>query len=365
VKQFLFIPIIIIALAFGESKAAAYKVETIASGLETPWSLAFLPNGDMLVTELEGRLRLIKRGGSKLVKQPIKGVPQVLYAGQGGLMDVVIDPQFRRNRFIYLSYAGVVDGKNATHVMRAKLQGRSLSNQKVIFRASPLKSPPVHYGGRMAFMKDGTLLITLGDGFDFREDAQNPKNHYGTIVRIHTDGSVPKDNPFVKNKKGAAEVWSFGHRNAQAIVVDSRGRVFANEHGPQGGDEVNLIEKGKNYGWPLITYGLDYSGATISPWTKKKGLEQPLYQWTPSIGPSAMAFYEGRLFPQWRGSFLTTSLVFGRVDKLTLKGNKVAGKPETLFEGLDARLRDIRVDKKGAIYLLAESKGEVLKITPK
>lgn len=347
--------------------ALAYKVEIVAEGLDQPWALALLPNGDKLITELSGQLRLVKKG--KLAKAPVKGVPQVYYAGQGGLMDVILDPQFNRNRYIYLSYAAQVktkDGyKNATHVMRAKFQGNRLTNQKIIFVASPLQDTPVHYGGRMVFMKDRTLLITLGDGFDYREEAQNTKTHWGTIIRINRDGTVPKNNPFVGNKKGQAKIWSWGHRNTQAIVMDKRGRIFANEHGPMGGDEVNLIKKGKNYGWPIITYGLDYSGATISPWTKKRGLEQPLYYWVPSIAPSGMIIYESNLFPQWRGSLFITSLVFGKVDRLTLKGNKVVGKAEPLFEEIADRFRDIRVGAKGEIYLVAETKGQVLKITPR
>ena len=365
-RKFLFTLALALMLAFaGEAQAASnypnYKVEVVAEGLETPWALALLPSGDMLVTELKGSLRYIRRG--KLVKNPIAGVPKVLYAGQGGLMDVVLDPKFKRNRIIYLSYAAPVGDKNQTTVMKAKLQGARLTNKKIIFRANPLKKPPVHYGGRMAFMKDGTLLITLGDGFNLREEAQNPKTHFGSIVRINTDGSVPKDNPYVTNKKGKPEIWTIGHRNVQAILVDSKGRVFANEHGPQGGDEVNLIQKGKNYGWPVVTYGLDYSGATISPWKERKGYESPLHQWTPSIGPSSMAIYEARAFSKWRGSLFVTSLIFGRVERLTLKGDKVVAK-ENLFEELDDRLRYITVGKRGALYLLAETKGQVLKITP-
>ncbi len=340
-----------------------YKVEVVAQDFDTPWSIAFLPGGNMLITELPGRLRLIRRG--QLMAKPITGVPQVYYHGQGGLMDVVPHPNYQRNRLIYLSYAAGDPDNNATHVMRARLNGTRLENPKVIFAARPRKNTAVHYGGRMAFMRDGTLLLTLGDGFDYREEAQNLNTHYGTIVRLTDQGKVPQDNPFIGRNNALPEIWSYGHRNAQAILVDRRGRVFMNEHGARGGDEVNLIQAGKNYGWPLITYSKDYSGATISPWTHRKGLEQPLWQWTPSIGPSGMAIYQGALFPQWRGDLFVTSLVFGRVERLDLKGGKVVGRPEILFDDLDRRLRDVRIGPDGAIYLLAETKGQLLRITPK
>ena len=347
--------------------APAYKVEVVAEGFDTPWSIAFLPDGDMLITELPGQLRLIRRG--KLVATPIKNVPKVYYAGQGGLMDVVLHPNFRRNRLIYLTYSAGKPGQNATHVMRARLNGTQLENKKVIFIARPRKDTPVHYGGRMAFMRDGTFLLTIGDGFDYREEAQNLGTNYGAILRLTDDGKVPKDNPFIGRKNALPEIWSYGHRNMQAILVDQsnrrRERVFMNEHGPRGGDEVNFVQAGKNYGWPLITYGKDYSGATISPWTKRAGLEQPIWQWTPSIGPSGMTLYDGKLFPAWRGDLFTTSLVFGHVERLDLKGGKVSGKPEILFKDLDRRLRDIRTGPDGALYLLAETKGQLLRITPK
>ena len=355
--------IIFAAFFWGEAKANTdYQIDVVARGLEQPWSLAFLPNGDMLITELVGRLRVIRDG--KLIKQPIAGVPRVYFAGQGGLMDVIAHPNYRRNRLIYLSYSGGDGDSNATYVMRARFDGRALTEQKVIFKARPLKATPVHYGGRMAFMPDGTLLVALGDGFDYREEAQNLTNHYGAIVRIRDDGSVPGNNPFVKTPKALPEIWSYGHRNVQAILVDRKGRIFSNEHGPRGGDEVNLIRAGKNYGWPLITYGKDYSGAVISPWTHREGLEQPLWQWTPSIAPSGMAIYEGNLFPQWRGDLFITSLVFGNVQRLDLKEGKIVNR-EILFKGIDGRLRDIRVGPKGALYLLGGTTGKVYRITPK
>ena len=341
----------------------AYQVETIAQGLETPWSLCVLPNGDILVTELEGRLRMIKQG--RLLAKPIEGVPSVYYASQGGLMDVIIDPDYQRNQIIYLSYAHGKSGDNATAIMRAKLVNGRLLQKKVIFQARPRKTTPAHYGAKMAFLPDGTLLVAIGDGFDNREEAQNLANHFGTIIRITTKGKAPKDNPFIGRAKALPHIYSYGHRNMQALLVDKKGRIYANEHGPRGGDEVNIINAGKNYGWPVITYGKDYSGAVISPWTKKKGMEQPIWQWTPSIAPSAMILYEGDAFKQWRGDLLTTSLVFGYVVRLDLdaSGTKVQAS-EIIFKDLDSRLRDIRADSKGALYIIAETKGEILKITP-
>ncbi len=349
-------------VAVAARAAPDYKVEVVAEGFDTPWSLAFLPNGDMLVTELSGQLRLIRRGSGKA--ETVQNVPEVYYAGQGGLMDVVPHPNYRRNRLIYLTYAGGNSDENATYVMRARLNGTRLENRKVIFRANPRKDTPVHYGARMAFMRDGTFVLTIGDGFDYREQAQNLKTHYGTVVRLTDDGKVPSDNPFVGKAGALPEIWTYGHRNAQAILVDRRGRVFLNEHGARGGDEVNLLSPKKNYGWPVITYSKDYSGATISPWTHRKGMEQPLWQWTPSIAPSGMTIYEGRLFRQWRGDLFVTSLVFGHIERLDLENGKIVGS-EILFKDLDPRLRDVRTGPDGALYVLAETKGQLLRITPK
>ena len=348
-----------------EARSASldYKMEVLVEGMDMPWSLAFLPSGDMLITELGGALRLVRDG--KLMKKKIEGVPPVYYAGQGGLMDIVLHPRYAANQWIYLAYAEGGWGENRTKVIRARFTGEALEDIEVIFEAKPLKRTSVHYGGRMAFMNDGTLLINVGDGFNYREEAQSKTNHFGTIVRVQDDGSVPDDNPFVGEAGALPEIWSYGHRNAQALLVDKRsGRVYQNEHGAQGGDELNLIERGKNYGWPLITWGIDYSGARISPYTSLPGLEQPLHEWTPSIAPSGMTLYDGNLFGAWRGDFFVTSLVFHDVRRIDMERGAVQGE-ERLFGEIGERLRDIRTGPEGALYILAEESGRLIRITPK
>ena len=279
----------------------SYEYEILADDLSHPWGIAVIDSENILFTELTGQLRVIENGILK--PDPIGGVPQVLFAGQGGLSGIILDPNFSSNQIIYLSFSSPDKGKktNTLEVIRAKLTSDSIKEIKTIFKASPSRKTAAHYGARMAFLDDGTLLITSGDGFNYREKAQYLDNHYGKIIRINTDGSIPKDNPFLLNKEAKPEIWSYGHRNLQGIVVVD-GVVYENEHGPMGGDELNIAEPSKNYGWPAITYGKDYSGATISPFTKKDGMEQPIKYWVPSIAPSGMTYYEGSLFPEWKNS---------------------------------------------------------------
>lgn len=350
-------------LAVAPATAAEYRAEVVVEGLDAPWALAFLPNGDMLVTELSGQLRRISNG--TLIGENIAGVPPVHYAGQGGLMDIVLHPDFAENRLLYLSLARGEPESNALRIVRARFTGTALENVETVFEAAPVKDTSVHYGGRMAFLPDDTLLITVGDGFDYREEAQNLGNHFGTVVRIHDDGKVPSDNPFVDDDAAQPEIWSYGHRNAQSIEYDgATDTVFATEHGARGGDELNIVEAGKNYGWPVITWGVDYSGARISPYREYAGMEQPLVDWTPSIAPSAMTIYRGTQFPAWDGDILVTSLVFRNAVRVDMEGTKVAGS-ETLFGEFDARLRDIATGPDGAIYLLAEGEsGRLIRITP-
>ena len=330
-----------------------WKLEPLVEGLELPWSLAFLPDGSMLVTELPGRLRVIRDG--ELMPDSISGVPEVYFAGQGGLFDILLDPGFADNQTLYLSYADGEQGDTATKVIRARFTGSALEDVVTIFETDPHRKRAVHYGGRMAFMADGTLLITLGDAFDDRELAQNLDSHTGTIVRITTTGEPPLDNPFVDQAGAKPRIWSYGHRNVQAILVDSiDGQVYAHEHGPRGGDELNLITPGKNYGWPAITYGIDYSGAIVSPYTEWPGMEQPLVYWTPSIAPSGMTLYRGELFPQWQGDIFVTSLVFNNVHRVTRSEDGSYQKAETLFGKIGNRLRDIRTGPDGMLYILAE-----------
>ena len=362
--------IILTALFWREAQAQdRYDVEIVVQGLDWPWSFTFLPDGNMLVTELVGQLRLIRAG--KLVEQPIAGVPSVYYAGQGGLMDVVLHPNYKRNKLIYLSYTSKTgDDEGATSVMRARFNGKALTEQKVIFQAYPsVEEYHQQYGSRMAFMRDGTLLITLGNGYYHREEAQNIANHFGTIVRLKDDGSVPKDNPFIHKPNAKPEIWTYGHRNVQGIVIDSKGRVFSNEHGEWGGDEVNLIIKGKNYGWPLITYSVHYnSGNLFSLLTRRRGLEPPLWYWSivggRSFSPSSIAIYEGKLFPKWRGDLLMTSLNRGQLIRLDMEGDRVIGY-EILFNDETKRPRCVRIGPEGAIYFLDEVEGEIFRLKPK
>ncbi len=341
-----------------------YEVSTVAEGLDHPWSIAFLPNGDMLVTERPGRLRVIRNGS--LMPDPIGGVPNVYGVNQGGLLEVALDPDFASTRTIFISYAHGTPNANTTRLARATFDGVTLTDLQVIFEAGPMRQTSAHYGGRMAFLPDGTLLLTLGDGFDYREQAQVLSNHLGKVVRLNKDGSVPDDNPFVGAGDAAPEVWSYGHRNVQGIVYDAAtNRVYTNEHGPQGGDELNLTEKGKNYGWPVATYGLDYSGARISPYTEREGTEQPLTYWVPSIAPSGMAIYNGDKFPQWQGDLFVSALVPGDVRRIDVQEFGL-GLEETLFAELEERIRQIAAGPDGYLYLLTDNpEGRVLKVTPK
>ncbi len=357
-----------------DAPSAAYTITPIAGGLDHPWSIAFLPGGDMLVTERPGRLRIIRDG--KLLPDPVPGVPDVYVKSQAGLFDVVLHPDFANNQTIYLTYASGTAGANATTVARARLEGNALLDVKVIFKAAPSKDTAVHFGGRMVFLADGTFLLTLGDGFDYREEAQNLMSDFGKIVRLNEDGSIPQDNPFASRTDARPEIWTYGHRNVQAIVRDAlTGRVYAHEHGPKGGDELNLIEPGKNYGWPVITYGLDYSGARISPYTEREGMEQPLVYWVPSIAPSGMTLYTGDKFPRWQGDLFVSALAGKQVRRIDLDDGRVAGE-EPLFTELGARIRDVREGPDGALYLLTESNkvmgyfdgdepGAVLRVDPK
>lgn len=329
-----------------------YNLETIVDGLDSPWGLAILPDGDMLITELTGDLRHIRNG--KLVTQAVAGVPQSLYGGQGGLMDIVIHPNYEDNRHVYLSLSVGTPGANALRVIRGRFTGTALEDVITIFEAAPSKNTLVHYGARMTFLPDNTLLINVGDGFDLREQAQNLGNHFGSLVRVTDDGKVPQDNPFIGVADAQPEIYSYGHRNQQSIAVDkASGKIYQTEHGPRGGDELNLIEPGKNYGWPIATYGIDYSGARISPYTSYEGTQQPLVDWTPSIGPSGMTIYDGAQFPDWRGDIFVSSLIFNKIIHIDM----VDGAPKRqsdMFGEIGDRLRDIRTGADGALYILSE-----------
>ena len=347
------------------SSAGQLEVQTVATGLVNPWALAFLPDGRMLVTERPGRMRLVTAEGQ--LSPPLKGVPEVWASGQGGLLDVVTDQGYAQNRTIYFCYAERTAGGGRTAVARAKLNdgaGR-LDETRVIFRQEGPLSSGNHYGCRIAQAGDGNLFVTLGDHFSYRDEAQNLGNHIGKLIRITTDGSVPSDNPFVGRDGAKPEIWSYGHRNEQGLAINpATGDVWETEHGPRGGDEVNIASKGKNYGWPVIGYGIDYSGAKIHDSAARPGMEQPIKYWVPSIAPSGMAFYTARLFPKWNGSLFTGALAGRMLVRLSLDGNTITGE-ERLLQNLNERIRDVRQGPDGALWLLTDSSaGRVLRVSP-
>ena len=338
-----------------------FRVVPVADGFEVPWSIAFLPDGDMLVTERAGRLRIV-RGGA-LVADPVPGVPEVLARGQGGLMEVLPHPDFASNRLIYLSYSRPVgDGTRATTaVVRGTFENDRFTLTDEIFEA--VSQGGGHYGCRLAFDADGYLYLSVGDrmartqGDLSAHPAQDVSNHHGVIVRLHDDGSVPDDNPFVTQAGAMPEIWSYGHRNPQGLAIHPEtGAVWLTEHGPQGGDEVNISTPGSNYGWPVIGYGVNYgSGSAIHDGTHAEGMEQPVHFWVPSIGVSGLAFYTGDKFPGWRGSLFAGGLSGQNVDRLTIEGGRVVAR-ETILQGM-GRVRDVREGPDGYIYVALESRG--------
>ncbi|KGE03288.1 PQQ-dependent sugar dehydrogenase [Pseudohaliea rubra] len=347
-------------LATAAARGAPYRLETVASGLHHPWSLAQLPDHSFLVTERRGRLLHVGPDGER---QALTGVPETYEAGQGGFFDVMLHPGFDDNRLVYLSYAAGGLGANATAIFRGRLTATGLADGEEILRVQPLKDTPQHYGGRLAFLPDGSLLLTTGEGFDHREAAQNPASELGKVLRISDDGSVPADNPLVA--AGAQRVWTLGHRNPQGMVVDAdRGVVWLHEHGPRGGDEVNRLLPGENYGWPAVTHGIDYSGATISPYKHWPGLTDPAHVWVPSIAPSGLALYQGDRFPTWRGDLFLGALVDREVRRLDLEDGIIVGE-ERLFGELGERIRDVRSAPDGFLYLLTDSEaGRLVRVRP-
>jgi glucose/arabinose dehydrogenase len=357
----------------GQTRACAVHLDVpltvtvIARGLTHPWSVEPLPDGALLVTERPGRLRLISAAGQ--VGSPVTGVPRVDARGQGGLLDVALSPGFATDRTIYLSFSEPRSGGNATSVARGVLSadGTSLDQVRVIFQAQPAYNGDKHFGSRLAFGPDGMLYITLGERSDtvMRPQAQQLTSHMGKILRISPEGTVPPDNPFAGQGDARPEIWSLGHRNVQAAAFDEQGRLWEIEHGTQGGDELNHIEKGKNYGWPLVAYGEEYAGTPIpNSMTSRDGFEQPVYYWDPVIAPSGAQFYSGSAFPAWRGSLFVGSLKEKRLVRLTLAGNRVTGE-EHLLTDRGQRVRDVRQGPDGALYVVTdEAQGELWRITP-
>lgn len=348
------------------AQSVAYRVETVASGLNHPWSLAFLPDGRLLVTERAGRLRVIEPGPDgqlQLRPDPVAGVPPVLARGQGGLFDVLLAPDFARSQRLLLSFAHGTPEANHLRVVSARFDGRQLLDVRPIFTTKPAKAGSQHFGGRMAWLPDGTVLLGMGDGNQDRTDAQRLHTHLGKFVRLHADGRVPADNPFVNRDGALPEIYSLGHRNPQGVVVVD-GVVYAHEHGARGGDEINRLTPGNNYGWPLTTDGVDYNFARITPYRSLPGITEPLTQWTPSIAPAGLAWYDGALFPAWRGSLLVAALAERSLRRVPMNQG-TPGPQEVLFKELGERLRDVRTGPDGAVYLLTDNPaGRVLRVVP-
>lgn len=345
------------------SGETAVSVTTVADGLAHPWSLAFLPDGRMLVTERPGRLRYVDAAGK--LSAPIANLPPVFAERQGGLLDVVLDPDFATNSTIYLSYAEAAeDGTNGTAVARAKLDDMRLADLSVIFRQQPKIKSGHHFGSRLVFDRAGNLFVTLGDRNSQRDSAQDLGTHLGKIVRITKDGKVPADNPFVGKDGALPEIWSYGHRNLQGATLHAgTGRLWTHEHGPRGGDEINIAEPGRNYGWPVITFGREYHGPAIGEGSAKAGMEQPLHYWVPSIGPSGMAFHSGHGFPAWKGQLFVGALASKQLVRLELAADGTVRSEERI--AIEGRVRDVREGPDGALYLVTdEDAGRILRVVP-
>ncbi|WP_300544813.1 PQQ-dependent sugar dehydrogenase [Maricaulis sp.] len=346
-----------------ETEQADFTVETVAEGLEFPWSLAFLPDGDMLVTEREGRLRYIDDG--TLREAPVEGLPDILVENQGGLLGLALHPEFAETRWVYFAFSEGTASANRTALARGRLSedGRALNGVETLFRVNFEKERGYHFGGRIQFLDDGTLLLTLGDGGLHRNEAQNLGNHLGTIVRLNDDGSVPFDNPFVSAGGAQPEIWSYGHRNVQGIAINpATGSVWTHEHGARGGDEINIVEAGLNYGWPEITYGINYDGTPVSDATRREGLEQPIWFWDPSIAPSGLAFYRGEEFPEWQGDAFVGGLAGSMLVRYEVDGDRIISEEELLVERGE-RIRDVRSGPDGHLYILTDDlEGAVLRL---
>ena len=348
-----------------------YQKITLVKNLEHPWSIAWLPDGKILITERPGRLRIFRDG--ILEPTPISGVPQVFAFGQGGLLDVSAHPRFAENRFIYLTYSHGDRSNNRTRIARARLENNTLGDLKVIFEVSQTKPGAQHFGSRIIWLADGTLVASIGDGGNppiefngefIRQQAQNRNSHFGKVIRLNDDGSIPSNNPFATSTDAKPALWSYGHRNIQGITLDpTKNRVWATEHGSRGGDELNLIERGENYGWPVVTHSREYSGGLISPETSRPGLVDPKVIWTPSIAPSGLAFYNGDRFPQWRGNLFAGGLVSQDIRRIQLDpgGNVIAQNSIPIGQ----RVRDVRQGPDGLLYVLTDDRnGQLIRLEP-
>jgi len=360
--------VVMSGLIFGAAAMAQGRSETVATGLESPWGVGFLPGDRFVVTEKPGRIRIVAKDGK--LGAPLAGLPPVAAGGQGGLLDVLVDTDFRSNRTLYFCFSEPDAGgsANSTALARARLSpdDARLENLQIIFSQKPKVASRAHFGCRIVDGGDGTLYLTLGDRFSRKEDAQRLDNHLGKIVRIRKDGSVPDDNPFAGRPGPLPEIWSYGHRNGQGATLGPDGRLWMTEHGPQGGDEINVVQAGRNYGWPVITYGENYGGGKIGDGiTAKEGMEQPLHYWVPSIATSGMAFLTSdRYGAAWKGNLFVGSLKFGYLDRIELKNGKVVAEHKLLEDGR-ARIRDVKQGPDGLLYVLTdESNGKLLRLRP-
>jgi len=344
---------------------SGFRVVTLTDGLEHPWGLAFLPDGRMLVTERPGRLRIIEQG--RLNPLPVTGLPEIIASGQGGLLDIALHPDYSQNGWLYFSYVGFGRGGMGTRVARAHLNGQRLTEVEELFRMNIGSMSGRHFGSRLLFDKAGYLYITVGDRGD-QERAQLLNDHAGSVIRLHDDGRIPRDNPFVDRADALPEIFSYGHRNPQGMALHPEsGEVWIHEHGPQGGDELNKLVAGENYGWPVITYGVNYGiGTPIGEGTHKPGMLQPNYYWVPSIAPSGMTFYKGEAFPRWQDSLFIGSLKFALLARLEFDAAGEVVKEERLLRGRLGRIRDVRSGPDGLLYLLTdESNGKLVRLEPK
>jgi glucose/arabinose dehydrogenase len=339
----------------------AVVVERLVKGLGIPWGFDFLPGGRyMIITERQGQMKLLDLKTLKTAS--VTGVPAVYAQGQGGLLDVLLHPNFRQNRLLYLTYAVKVKNGNSTRLARARLIGTKLKKFEVLFTAQPPGQRNIHFGSRLSISTDGHLFMTVGDRGK-RQRAQNLATHSGKVLRFRLDGSVPADNPFVGRKGARPEIWTLGHRNPQGLTIHpTTGDIWEQEHGPKGGDEINILVKGENYGWPVVTYGREYSGPKIGEGTHKQGMRQPVKYWVPSIAPSGMDFYQGKAFPQWQGSLFSGSMVLTHLNRLTMKGQKVKSE-ERLLDSWGARVRNVKIGPDGLVYF-AVDRGMILRLKP-
>jgi len=342
---------------------ADYEARTVAEGLNFPWSMTFADAQTLLVATRSGTIQRINLETSN--QTTLSGAPETYVESQGGYFDLIRDPNFDQNQKLFLALAEGPAQANATAIYTAILKGDTLTEVTKIFRVSPSKDTPAHYGGKLAFLPDNTLLLTTGDGFEYREAAQDPFNQMGKVLRLNRDGSPAEGNPFENGQLGDPYVYSFGHRNVQGLAVDARGQIWSHEHGPQGGDELNWVRPGHNYGWPATSFGINYSGARITPLTSAEGITPPVNFWTPSIAPSHLLIVKGGLFPEWQGSLMISALVDQDVKRIALSGTEVASS-ESLFGEFEARIRAIHEGPDGALYLLTDSdQGKVIEIRPK